>query len=419
MRTCLVLLMINLPALYGLETSSIQALGVTARELTRNTMMVAGRYCNNSGAAMDVSCIPWAVDPMNDGKKGHYWSANTGSMLVTGNDTVVAFFVGAKYGAGFGNQNDLLVRRSFDQGLTWQPWQMVFSPSKQLPHKCYNAVSGALASCGVTVGTVFDQKTSTIHALITGNNTFVVSMSSSDNGATWSVPRDITNGTKPAGVGWVSTMDSGVQLASGRLAICMDYIIGQWASYPITHARSSVLFSDDHGASWQWPKSGGTADGATMTECSLAVLPNNTLVMNARNYINQTAHTVHRATLWSHDEGQTWSPPLYNRDLPSPVENGDMITAAHTDPSLGIGEPLLLTHPQSELDRANGTLLMSTTGGTSWQELLQYSHGCHASSQVVQFRDGKVGVLFDDGGPFPISIGITIQSMVSINYHSQ
>eukprot|EP01043_Picozoa_sp_COSAG02_P057152 COSAG02_NODE_6891_length_3305_cov_2.754523_2_plen_128_part_00 len=92
---------------------------------------------------------------------------------------------------------------------------------------------------------------------------------------------------------------------------------------------------------------------------------------------------------------------MYNVDLPSPVENGDMILGATTPASLGIGKPLLLTHPQSELDRANGTLLMSTTAGLSWEVLLQYSHGCHASSQVVQYSDGTIGVLYDDGGPFP------------------
>ena len=73
-------------------------------------------------------------------------------------------------------------------------------------------------------------------------------MSSDTHGATWSEPKDITTATKARGVGWISTMDSGVQLASGRLAIPMDYIHGQWSSYPITHARSSVLYSDDQGA---------------------------------------------------------------------------------------------------------------------------------------------------------------------------
>lgn len=105
--------------------------------------------------------------------------------------------------------------------------------------------------------------------------------------------------------------------------------------------------------------------------------------------------------VWLECTGDTWSRPLYNFDLPSPVENGDMISGVSTPASLGIGKPLLLTHPQSELDRANGTLLMSTTSGVSWETLLQYSHGCHASSQVVQYSDGTIGVLFDDGGAFP------------------
>ena len=57
------------------------------------------------------------------------------------------------------------------------------------------------------------------------------------------------------------------------------------------------------GVTWQWPKGGGTQDGFNMTECSLAVLPNNTMVLNARDYMGQKTHTVHRATMWSPDEG--------------------------------------------------------------------------------------------------------------------
>ena len=44
---------------------------------------------------------------------------------------------------------------------------------------------------------------------------------------------------------------------------------------------------------------------------------------------------------------------------------------------------------------------MSTTGGARWTPLLTYQHGCHSYSQVVQFRDGKLGIVFDDGGDFP------------------
>ena len=61
------------------------------------------------------------------------------------------------------------------------------------------------------------------------------------------------------------------------------------------------------GVTWQWPQSGGTADNLNMTECSLAALPNNTVVLNARDYMGQKTHSVHRATMWSSDEGQCFS----------------------------------------------------------------------------------------------------------------
>ena len=127
----------------------------------------------------------------------------------------------------------------------------------------------------------------------------------------------------------------------------------------------------------------------------------NTLVMTARNYLGQLQHTVHRAIMWSDTQGDNWTAPYFCPDLPSPVENGDIILGANTPKSLGIGQPLFLSHPHSEYDRANGTLLMSTDGGARWKQLIRYQPGCHASSGVVQFKDGRLGVLFDDGGPFP------------------
>ena len=123
--------------------------------------------------------------------------------------------------------------------------------------------------------------------------------------------------------------------------------------------------------------------------------------MNSRNYIGQNTHTVKRAIMWSHTQGRTWTAPYFNPDLPSPICEGDMILGAHTPAGLGVEQPLFFTHPQSALDRANGTLLMSTTGGARWTPLLTYQHGCHSYSQVVQFRDGKLGIVFDDGGDFP------------------
>ena len=65
--------------------------------------------------------------------------------------------VGAKYGAGFHHQTDLIIRRSFTQGKTWEPFQMLFSPSAFYQNQTF----------GATVGTVLDRHTGTIWAMLT------------------------------------------------------------------------------------------------------------------------------------------------------------------------------------------------------------------------------------------------------------
>ena len=105
----------------------------------------------------DTNCIPWSLDPNNKNGSGFYWSANTCSMVLSRNDTLVAFLVGAKYGAGFHHQNDIIIRRSFTQGTTWEPFQMLFSPSAFYHNTTFSA----------TVGTVLDRHTGKIWAMLT------------------------------------------------------------------------------------------------------------------------------------------------------------------------------------------------------------------------------------------------------------
>ena len=78
-------------------------------------------------------------------------------MVLSNNDTLVAFLVGAKYGAGFHHQNDIIIRRSFTQGATWEPFQMLFSPSAFYHNTTFSA----------TVGTVLDRHTGKIWAMLT------------------------------------------------------------------------------------------------------------------------------------------------------------------------------------------------------------------------------------------------------------
>ena len=335
------------------------------------------------------NAIPWSIDPQNT-RRGYYWDAGMCGMVLTANDTLIAIHEGEKYGhQDDNNRIDIVIRRSFDQGLTWQPWQLVHTESNQT-HQ-------------VTIGQgtpVLDHNTGRLWMLLTRNNSELLLTYTDDHGASWAKPSDITAATKPAGYGWIAPSFSGTQLRSGRLAVCADHIVDQWTAYPITHTISSLITSDDHGATWQWqPK--GSPDGYEMNECAIASLPNGTVVMNARNYLGQANHSVKRALMWSHDEGVSWSAPYLNPDLPDPIVQGSMVAGSHTPLGLGVGQPLFFTNAHSEWDRANDTLMMSTTGGATWQPLLRLQHGCSEYTGLVQFKDGRIGAGFDDGGPFP------------------
>ena len=183
------------------------------------------------------NCVPWAIDE-NETRSGYYFDGGPTSLALSSNDTLLSFHCGEKFKhLDDNNHGDIILRRSFDQGRTWQPWQLVFSPSAFYAPHVY----------AVQTGTVLDKTTGTIWAVMGVNNSMMVITSSHDHGASWSEAQDITATSKPPGFGWIAPISNGVQLTGGRLAICADHIKGQWSAYPITHTVSSMIYSDDHG----------------------------------------------------------------------------------------------------------------------------------------------------------------------------
>ena len=191
---------------------------------------------------------------------------------------------------------------------------------------------------------MLDETTGVIHLLFTQNNTVMFATSSSDDGASWAAPKQVTKPGCPSC--WIAPSFSAVQLKhgshAGDLVACLDYsnLPGHQGGGPVE--RSGTLISSDHGETW--------AVGATAVlgdECAIAELSNGTLVLNARNYINQTAQTVHRSIAWSHDGGRTFSPVFFPESLPDPVVEGSMVFGNYTPESLGVGMPRTFIHKQS------------------------------------------------------------------------
>ena len=220
------------------------------------------------------------------------------SLLVTPQGTILAFCEARE--AGDSSDIDLILRRSEDGGKTWSRKQVVWDEGKNV---CGNPCP------------VVDQETGIIWLLMTwndsedsdrdlhrgtGRNTRRVYVCrSKDDGHSWSQPVEITQSVKRKDWYWYATGPGvGIQLRQkpyqGRLVIPCDH------SSEAEGYASQVIYSDDHGASWQL---GASVPGGC-NECQVVELIDDSLMLNMRLQKNGPGK---RGIAISKDGGVTWS----------------------------------------------------------------------------------------------------------------
>ncbi|MEX2114450.1 MAG: sialidase family protein [Pirellulales bacterium] len=340
--------------------------------------------------AMTLTSIATAADhaSLRDvfvaGQDG-YHTYRIPALLVSQQGTLLAFCEGRKTGRGDAGDIDLLVRRSTDSGNTWSPITLVYEQG------------GAEK---ITIGNpcpVVDRQTGTIWLPFCRDNNHVLVTSSSDDGRTWSAPRDITPDVKPDHWGWYATGPGvGIQLArgqhAGRLVIPCDHrekVAGHDVMF------SHVFYSDDHGQTWQL---GGTVDRHT-DECQVVELADGDLSINMRNYWgradagNRPERGGMRATSRSSDGGETWSPLEFDVALIEPICQASLIAVDH--PQRSDARVLLFSNPATKKTRSNMTVRASFDEGRTWPASQQIDPGTAAYSSLAQLPDGRIGILYE------------------------
>ena len=158
---------------------------------------------------------------------GVYHTYRIPALVVSTKKTILAFCEGRKYGSGDAGKIDIVLKRSLDGGITWKEMQII--------------VADGDMTCGNPCPVV-DQETGTIWLpfcknlgdvgegkIIEGKGPRTVWVTkSSDDGATWSKPVEITAEVKDPSWTWYATGPGhGIQLKSGRLVIPCDHITGK------------------------------------------------------------------------------------------------------------------------------------------------------------------------------------------------
>lgn len=151
-------------------------------------------------------------------------------LLRTNEGTLLAMIEARKYSCDDHGFVDLVLRRSEDEGKTWDKPILMYTNSTD--------------SHFTTVGDgnfVQDASTGTIWLLHTRNNTSMFLSKSDDDGKTWSVAKNVDHLKQGSGAG--TGHDGGRQLSggprAGRLLI------------PVYSGGPYVVYSDDHGESWK------------------------------------------------------------------------------------------------------------------------------------------------------------------------
>ena len=311
------------------------------------------------------------------------------ALAVAGNGTVLAVCEGRRSSSHDQGEIDLLVKTSPDGGRTWSDQQVIWHDSGNTCGNPCPVVDGDTGA--IWLLSTWNRGGDTepeIIARSSRDTRRVFLLCSEDNGATWSDPREITAQTKSPDWTWYATgPGAGIQLRHpphpGRLVIPCDHIEAQSDQY-----YSHVIFSDDHGATWQL---GGRSPDDRVNECEVVELADGTLMLNMRNY--DRARSCRQAAV-SADGGLSWSGQRFDETLVEPICQASIRRIPGAGGAPG---PILFSNPASAETRVEMTVRASLDEGASWPHARVLHYGPSGYSCLASLADGTAACLYESG----------------------
>lgn len=345
------------------------------------------------GAEPEVADV---FTPKADG----FASVRIPSVVVGKGGTVLAFAEGRAADADQA-KNKIVLKRSTDGGKTWGKVAVIAEDGdKALNNPCavVERASGRVLLMYQSYPAGVSERSGTIQTGYEGEKVvrnWVIT--SDDDGATWTKPRDVTTQTKRPTV--VTTLAGGpgigIQLRHGPHA---GRILFPFNEGPFGVWNIYAVYSDDNGKTWAM---GDAAPGAltdakgkptsTVNEAQFVELKDGSVRFNVRRWAGKAV----RKTCVSADGGKTWSKVEDAPDLADPGCMGSVLR--YTDPADGGKSRILYSGPQST-KRENGTVFVSYDEGKTWPVKRVLCKDAFAYSCLTALPDGTIGCLYEAEG---------------------
>jgi sialidase-1 len=335
-----------------------------------------------------------------------YWNYRVPGILCTRSGVVLATAEARRGRGGDWDGNDVVLRRSFDRGLTWEPPTVVVGCDQYGPGPVSNFVM-------ITDGT-----DGAVHALYCHNYARVFYLRSTDDGATFSAPVEITESLLAfqEQYPWrviATGPGHGIQLQlgrhRGRLIVPVWMSDGSGAEFgpgKLGHRPSEVasIYSDDRGQTWLRGDFVAHTDDRVInpSETIPVELSDGRVLFNIRSESPQNRRLI----AISPDGAHGWSVPQFDGALREPVCMASILRLQHQAASQNA---ILFANPdnlENELtpagshlahDRKRLTIKVSTDEGQTWSTSRVLETGPAGYSDLAETPDGCVLCVYECG----------------------
>jgi sialidase-1 len=369
--------------------------------LVLSTLMLGGLALSAAAAG------PEKVDVFPPGYNGVTRYRIPG-IVVTPRGTVLAYSEARRDSHKDWGEIEVHLRRSLDGGRTWLPPRQIAHRGERIEGNPHKPQGGEREQTVNNPVAIVDRETGAVEFLYCVNYARCFSMRSTDEGATWSEPVEITASFEPfrKRYDWkviATGPGHGIQLASGRL------IVPIWLAYGGVgdHGPSAAgtISSDDHGKSWRadaivMPDEG---EFASPNESMLAPLSDGRVMMVTRSLSKPNRKLVAFGRMaGAADGGATWTTPTFHPDLWEPRCMASI--AAHPSGVLLFSNPHTLPRDKSGVELAGGkgrrenlSVKLSHDDGRTWPVSKTLDAGPSAYSDLAVLPDGIVLCLHESG----------------------
>nr|WP_306422961.1 sialidase family protein [Paenarthrobacter aurescens] len=328
---------------------------------------------------------------------GGYRQYRIPALAISTRGTVLAAYDGRPNLDDLPNPIDLLLRRSYDNGVTWEPQQLIRTGSGLHgfgdPSLLVDAETGRIFmfhAAGTHAG-FFEA----VAGLEPDDDVQHADVSfSDDDGDTWQ-HRRLTAQLKGRGMtGLFAAAGQGIQIHAGAYK---GRLVQQYVVLVDGSIMAASAFSDDQGETWALGGLIGPGpSGIGPNENKVVCLDDGRLLLHSRA-------TPCRLSAVSEDGGLSWSPLQAVPELPDPSDNGSLArfdglpgVAAFATPETSSW--LLASNNHDPHLRRNTVLSLSPDNGATWPAKLLLCGGSSAYSTVTRLPDGNIGVLYERQG---------------------